>query len=108
VQDFTGTNLLVVSCGYCPPNVRVANGVGTPVGSAGPPGVYWFAMKRRGPDLASSQTVPVALCASKGTTTPRGEQASRRQSSAEPRKRIKWSNSLDQDLLKCAGKGPNP
>jgi len=54
--------------------------------------------------LASSQTVPAAVCVSKGAMTPRGEQVSRRQSSAESRKRIKWSNSLDQDLLKCAGK----
>jgi len=31
-----------------------------------------------GPDLASLQTVPVAVCALKSATTPSGEQVSRR------------------------------
>jgi len=93
VQDVTGTNLLVVSCVYCPPSVMVANGAGPPVGSAGPPGLlvcYEEKGEDKGPDLASSQTVAAAVCASKGAMTPRGEQVSRCQSSAEPRKQIKW------------------
>jgi len=46
VQDVTGINLLMVSCRYYPPNVRVANGVGPLVGSADPPEVKWFATRK--------------------------------------------------------------
>ena len=69
--------------------------VSAPVGFSRSHGGYGFATRNnrkvRGPDLASSQTVPADVCASKGAKTPRGEQASRHQSSTEPKKRIRWS-----------------
>ena len=53
-------------------------------------------------NLVSSQNIPVAFSASNGAQTPRGEQASRRQSLIEPKKmRIRWSDSLDKNLLNC-------